>query len=72
MIHLRQIIEEEDLLQYKAFIEMSERNISIVMDYANGASFTNLARQHGVSNTRIRAIIVDYIRYCHRYLKIAK
>lgn len=72
--HMRQQINDENLLQYKDIVAniIFERNLLIVEEYMSGISMAELGRKYNVSSPRIRAIIYDYIRYCHRYMRRIK
>lgn len=51
-------------MQYKDLIKVSDRNKMLVEDYAQGRSYTDLAREYGVSTSRVEQIVYSYIRHC--------
>lgn len=57
----REQIIAEDLLQYIDDMPISGRNKSIVIAYAEGASYKDLSAKFSVSPERIRKIIFTYI-----------
>ena len=63
--HYRQIIVNENLLQYKNDISVSLRNISIVEDYANGIEYLELSSKYNISYQRTYQIVAAYVRICH-------
>lgn len=63
--HFRQIIVNENLLQYKNDVPVSLRNISIVEDYANGIEYLELSSKYNISYQRIYQIVAAYVRICH-------
>lgn len=63
--HYRQIIVNENLLQYKNDVPVSLRNISIVEDYANGIEYLELSSKYNISYQRIYQIVAAYVRICH-------
>lgn len=60
--YLRNLIEQEGLLQYIENISCSNRNKEIVIKYAAGMSQTELAREYGVTANRIHAIIFETLQ----------
>ena len=67
--HLRQQINDKNLMQYKDKITdfFSARNISIVEEYMSGTSMAELGRKYNITPQRIRIILYNYIRYCYIY-----
>lgn len=63
--HLRKTIADRNLLKYIDKVNISERNRKIIIDYMNGVSMSELAREHGISSPRVRQIIYIFIRYCN-------
>lgn len=63
--HFRQVIVNENLLQYKNDVSVSLRNISIVEDYANGIEYLELSSKYNISYQRIYQIVATYVRICH-------
>lgn len=63
--HFRQVIVNENLLQYKNDVSVSLRNISIVEDYANGIEYLELSSKYKISYQRIYQIVAAYVRICH-------
>lgn len=66
MNQLKDIIINEDLIQYLEIVQISDRNKSIVKNYMNGISMNHLAVMNNISSSRVRMIILDYIRHSHR------
>lgn len=64
--HKRKRINEENLLQYKDQVQLSERNINIVEKYVEGCTLADLAEQHGITRERVAQIVSTYIRHCLR------
>lgn len=62
---LKDIIINEDLIQYLEIVQISDRNKSIVKNYMNGISMNHLAVMNNISSSRVRMIILDYIRHSH-------
>lgn len=69
MNRLKDIIINEDLIQYFENVQMSDRNKSIVKNYMNGISMNHLAKMNNISSSRVHMIILDYIRFCHHIKK---
>ena len=63
--HFRQVIVNENLLQYKNDVSVSLRNISIVEDYANGIEYLELSSKYNISYQRIYQNVAAYVRICH-------
>ena len=64
--HKRKRILDENLMQYKNEVQLSERNIHVVEDYVAGGSETQLAEKYGISRERVSQIVHTYIRHCLR------
>ena len=65
----RRTLIEENLLSLKDNISISIRNINIIEDYVNGMTLDEVGIKYQISNVRARAIAVNYIAHCHRYLR---
>ena len=67
--HTRQTLIEENLLSLRDKVPVSERNVHIVKDYTSGMTLAEVGKKYQISMERVRAIVVSYISYCHRYLR---
>ena len=65
----RQTLIEENLLSLKYNVSISIRNINIIEDYVNGMTLDEVGIKYQISKVRARAIAVNYIAHCHRYLR---
>lgn len=64
----RKTLIEENLLALKDKVPVSDRNINIVEDYVNGMILEEIGKKYNISIVRARAIAVNYIAHCHKYL----
>lgn len=64
----RQTLIEENLLSLRDKVPVSDRNINIVEDYVNGMILEEIGKKYNISIVRARAIAVNYIAHCYRYL----
>lgn len=62
--HHRKRIIEEKLLQYRERVLVSERNKTIVEQYAQGKSYGEIAKKNGITTSRVEQIVHGYIRHC--------
>ncbi len=65
----REIILHYNLLQYRDQLTgISDRNKTIVEKHVNGASYTDLGREYGISSNRCRQLVMQYITHCSRLI----
>ena len=62
--HHRKRILEENLLQYRDRLVVSERNKEIVEMYVKGSTYAEVGKKYGISGTRVEQIVHGYIRHC--------
>lgn len=63
----RKRIHEEHLLEYVNHINYSDRNKTIMKKYAQGESYGEIAREFGITPSRVNIIIASYIAKCVWY-----
>lgn len=65
----REIVIENNLLEYVKFAKTSERNKEILIAYMNGKSYKELAEKYNVTQNRIAQIIASVIIRTKLYLR---
>lgn len=66
---LREGFSEGFLFLLKSHIEISERNFSIVEDYAKGEPIAEMCSKYNLSSTSIRHIASTYEKRCSSFIK---
>lgn len=59
---------KERLFPLVEHVKISDRNRNIIMECAEGKSYTELGEKYGISGERVRAIVVQYITHCHWFI----
>lgn len=62
----RQKLLDCGFMQKVELLNVSDRNIQIVTEYANGSSFNDLADKYKLTDGRIGAIVAMCIRKCNQ------
>lgn len=57
----RERIQNENLLEYIDLVTFSDRNKEIVVRYVNGENYPVIAKDYGLSATRIANVVSTYI-----------
>jgi Mor family transcriptional regulator len=62
----RDIIINNNLLEYINMINTSDRNKDITIKYANGISYKELSKEHNITTPRVASIVWDCLCKCKR------
>ena len=63
--YYRQVINDENLLEYAGEINMMDRDKLLVKDYAAGSKYTELSEKYGISYKSVPGTISRYVRKAH-------
>ena len=66
---IRQIINDENLLEYANEINMMDRDKLLVKDYATGSKYKELSEKYGISYKSVPGTISRYVRKAHAYMR---
>ena len=66
--HNHKRLIEEKLLDYLDKINVSGRDKKVVVSYAEGKAYKEIALLYGISTSRVAAVISRYVRYAHRHI----
>ena len=66
--HYRQTLNDYHLLEYFDCTNTSERNRTIILQYAQGKSQSELAKEFEIGTSRVHGIISFYISNVEKYL----
>lgn len=64
--HYRDRIIAEHLMDYIEVVALSTRNKDIVKHYVSGKSYSQIAKEYNLSESRIPQIVHSYILHCLR------
>ena len=64
---LRKTIIQNNLLSMQNVIPVSERDLCIIKDYANGSSYRDLSAKYSITIGRLNQIVEKYVAKCLLY-----